>query len=41
VTIIVNHPAAGIGGGGTRLQSTLGIVSTGPAVLCPNVVATL
>jgi hypothetical protein len=28
-------------GGGTRLQSTLGIVRTGPAVLCANIVATL
>jgi hypothetical protein len=42
VTIIVNHGSpGGSGGGGTRLQLTLGIVSCGPVVVCANVVATL
>ena len=30
----------GSGGGGSRLQFTLGIVSTGPDVVCANLVAT-
>jgi hypothetical protein len=41
LTIIVNHGLpGGSGGGGTRLQLTLGIVNTGPDVVCANVVAT-
>jgi hypothetical protein len=39
---MVNHAGpGGSGGGGIRLQLTLGIVSTGPDVVCANVVATL
>jgi hypothetical protein len=42
VTTIVNHEVpAGSGGGGNRLQLTLGVVSTGPDVVCVNVAATL
>ena len=41
LTTIENHAGpAGSGGGGSRLQLTLGIVSSGPDVVCPNVVAT-
>jgi hypothetical protein len=41
VTVIKNHGLpGGSGGGGSRLQSTLGIVSTGPNVVCANVLAT-
>jgi hypothetical protein len=42
LTISVNHEApAGSGGGGRKLQLTLGIVSTGPDVVWENVVATV
>ena len=42
LTVSVNHEApAGSGGGGRKPQLTLGIVSTGPDVVCENVVATL
>src|ERR1700722_4714536 len=37
---MMNHPAAGSGGGGTRAQVTVGIVNCGPDVVCANVVAT-
>src|SRR2546425_9718927 len=40
--ISVNQEApAGSGGGGKKPQLTVGIVSTGPDVVCENVVATL
>ncbi len=41
VTVIVNHwfPSAS-GGAGSRLQSTPGLVSTGPVVVCLNLPAT-
>src|ERR1700730_7883830 len=40
---MVHHegPPAGSGGGGSRPQLTLGIVSTGPDVVWENVVATV
>ena len=42
LTISVNQEApAGSGGGGRKPQLTVGIVSTGPDVVCENVVATL
>src|ERR1700730_13197478 len=40
VTVIMNHPAAGSGGDGTRAQLTVGMVNCGPDVVCANVVAT-
>jgi len=41
LTVMANHVTpAGNGGDGTMLQSTTGIVSTGPAVVCANVFAT-
>jgi hypothetical protein len=42
VTVMFSHGvSAGSGGGGTKLQSTDGLVKIGPVVVCENVFATV